>query len=167
MKDLAVISKMALSRNVDGAGIECLNIIQDNLELFNHYLRGIALDGMKAMRVIAVDLPDNRIIGFKWKVKQFQKVECGDVIATYLDPCEGAVEVAEEAVEVPVVEVNPFNEKVEPAYEIEEIKAPVSGTIFQFRDNNTNYGVISHEKDSKDSIKSWLKTKLKSNTKNK
>ena len=37
------------------------------------------------------------------------------------------------------------------------IKAPLAGTIYQFRDNNTYYGVIAHEADNKDSIKAWVK----------
>lgn len=42
-------------------------------------------------------------------------------------------------------------------YKSEEIKAPASGVIYQFRDNNTNYGVIAHELDNKDAIKFWVK----------
>lgn len=44
-------------------------------------------------------------------------------------------------------------------YKSEEIKTPVSGVIFRFRNNNTNYGVIAHEQDNKDSIKSWVKAR--------
>lgn len=40
------------------------------------------------------------------------------------------------------------------------IKAPISGTLYQFRDNNTNFGVISTADDDKDDIKQWVKTKL-------
>lgn len=143
-RDLAVISKMALSQSVDGVERECLNMVQDKLEPFSHYLRsGIAQDVIKAMRVIVVALPDRCVKWFEWKVKQFQKVECGDVIATYRKEKR----------------TRGYSYMKQYEYEIEEIMAPVPGTIFRFRDNNTNYGVIAHEKDNKDSIKSWIKTR--------
>lgn len=41
--------------------------------------------------------------------------------------------------------------------EAEEIRATSSGMLFQFRDNNTYYGVIAHESDNKGSIKAWVK----------
>ena len=40
-----------------------------------------------------------------------------------------------------------------------ELIAPVDGTLFQFRDNNTFYGVIAYKGDNKDAIKTWVKAR--------
>ncbi len=131
IKSLALISRLVLSQSLGEQDKESLNIILENIELFRYYLTdNIVQEIMKAKRVVDVKVPDNRIIKFKWRVKQFQRVECGDIVAFYMNR----------------------------QYKVQNIRASVSGTIFQFRDNNTNYGVISHENDNKDSIKAWIKT---------
>lgn len=42
-------------------------------------------------------------------------------------------------------------------YAGEEIVASESGTLYQFRHNKINYGIIAHAADNKDSIKAWVK----------
>lgn len=59
-------------------------------------------------------------------MKQQGQVAKGDVIATYRS-----------------------------GYLLTEITAPCAGTLFQFRNNCINYGVIAYEDDNKDSIKAW------------
>lgn len=85
-------------------------------------------DILYAQRKIVVKAPDKRYPNFIWQVKQKQKVKKGDVIAKY---------------------VTSWNI-------LSEIKAPCAGTLFQFRNNCINYGVIAHEADNKDSIKNWV-----------
>lgn len=141
VKLIAMISKIALSQRVEGVKREERIMLLKKLRSFSHYLNGsMAEDLLSETRVIAVNFPDSSVVDFKWKVKQSQKVECGDVIATYKK------------------EKRKRGYTFEKQYETKEIKAPVSGTIFQFRNNKTDYGVISHEKDTKDAIKSWIKT---------
>ena len=77
-------------------------------------------------RIVAVEAPDLAHRGFKWKVKQQAEVKKGELIATYRN-----------------------------GREIIPIKASSSGTLFQFRNNDINYDVISHERDNKSSIKAW------------
>ena len=79
-------------------------------------------------------MPDSEVYNFKWKAKQKQRVNAGDVIAIYTKKT-----------------------KENGRYITKEVTAPVDGVLFQFRDNNTNYGVIAHESDNKDSIKAWIK----------
>lgn len=142
IKKLALISRLALSQNVEGISREQLKIVQDKIKGYGHYIKSnIVEDGIKALRVIAVELHDSDARDFKWKVKQHQKVRSGDVIAAYKKEKRS----------------RGFTYSKE--YKVEEIKATVSGTIFQFRDNNTNYGVIAHEQDDKDSIKAWVKAR--------
>lgn len=142
VKDLAFISRVSLSQNLSGASRDDLKVLQDKAKSFSHYIRNeFAEEGIKALRVVVVELPDNEALNFKWKVKQQQVVISGDVIATYQK------------------EKRSRGFSYMKDYKSEEIKAPVSGVLFQFRDNNTNYGVIAHEKDNKDAIKSWIKAR--------
>ena len=131
VKELAIISKMVLSQSVDGIKREYLNRV--DLESFSHYIRNdIVQDILNTIRVIAVAVRDSSVYSFSWTTKQFQEVKCGDIIAKY-------------------------RKNWMYGSDPEKVKAPVSGTIFQFKYNNTYYGVISYENDNKDSIKSWVK----------
>ena len=76
---------------------------------------------------------------YKRQVKQGQAVRKDDIIAIYSK----------------ATKIRGFSHSTN--YKTEEIKAPSTGTIFQFRDNCINYGVIAHETDNKDSIKAWVK----------
>lgn len=94
---------------------------------FKHYLNNDILNAnLRSQRRIAVKAPDETHKNFKWKVKQQGQVAKGDVIATYRS-----------------------------GYFWTEITAPCAGTLFQFRNNCINYGVIAYEDDNKDSIKAW------------
>lgn len=42
-------------------------------------------------------------------------------------------------------------------YVTDEIVASESGTLYQFRHNKINYGIIAHATDGKNSIKAWVK----------
>lgn len=142
VKDLAFISRVSLSKNLSSASRDDLKVLQDKAKSFGHYIRNeFAEEGIKALRMVVVELPDNEAKNFKWKVRQQQAVVSGDVIATYQK------------------EKKSRGISYMKDYKSEEIKAPVSGVIFQFRNNNTNYGVIAHEQDNKDSIKSWVKAR--------
>ena len=140
VKDLAFISRVSLSQNLSGASRDDLKVLQDKAKLFSHYIgNDLAEEGIKALRVVVVELPDDEVRNFRWKVKQQQAVVSGDVIATYeKEKRSRGVSYTKE-------------------YKSKDVKAPVSGVIFQFRDNKINYGVIAHKQDNKDSIKSWVK----------
>lgn len=88
------------------------------------------INALRKDETIAVEAPDKTHSNFKWKVKQQEQIEKGDVIATYKYGNRSGSSLV-------------------------EIKAPCSGTLLQFRKNCINYGVISHESDNKDSIKAW------------
>lgn len=97
---------------------------------FKHYLNSNLLNsGLPSQRTIAVEVLDKTHSNFKWQVKQQGHVEKGDVIATY-GRWSGS--------------------------SLTKIIAPCAGTLFQFRNNCTNYGVIAHESDNKYSIKAWV-----------
>ncbi len=142
IKELALVAMLALSQRIDGIGREDLEVVQDKAKGYSHYFKSeFAEDSQKALRVIVVELHDSVAKNFKWKVQQQQKVQCGDVIATYQR------------------EKKSWGYSYIKNYELEEIRASVPGTIFQFRNNNTYYGVIAHEEDNKDSIKTWVKAR--------
>lgn len=144
--DLALISRLALSQSVSSISRKYLmsipRLMQGKAKAYSHYIKSnFAKESIRALRVVVIEMPDNKTRDFKWKVEQQQKVECGNVIATYQKEKRS----------------RRFSNTRD--YKLQEIKAPVSGVIFQFRDNNTNYGVISHEQDNKDSITAWVKTR--------
>jgi|BioPla2DNA2_1021312.scaffolds.fasta_scaffold28538_3 hypothetical protein len=143
IKELALVARLALSQRIDGIGREALEVLQDKAKGYSHYFKSeFTEDSQKALRVIVVELHDNVAKNFKWKVQQQQKVQRGDVIATYQK------------------EKKSRGYSYIKNYELEEIRASVPGTIFQFRNNNTYYGVIAHEEDNKDSIKAWVKARI-------
>lgn len=138
VRNLALISRVSLSQSLLGISRDDYKVLKDKSKVFNHYISILGKkEEIRASRVIAVELSDNEAKYFKWKVKQKQSVTRGDVIATYQREKRSRGFV----------------------YKSEEIKAPASGVLFQFRDNKTNYGVIAHELDNKDSIKSWIKAR--------
>ena len=149
--ELAVVSKLVLSQSLSGISREGLKSLQKREKTFRNYIQNSITeeDGIKKLlRVVEVEVPDTKARAFKWKVKQEQKVEVGDVLAVYEKEKNN-----EKNTKGPVwVSYRDNN------YTLVEIKATVSGTIFQFRNNNINYGVIAHEKDNKYSIKAWVKS---------
>lgn len=127
---LSVLAKGILQQNIEIKTAD-LDQVLAQAKFFQHYLNNKITDAViHAQRAIAVEAPDNTHHNFKWNVKQQCRVEKDDVIATYY--ADGWSKVS-----------------------LTELKAPCSGTIFQFRNKSTNYGVIAHKSDNKDSIKEW------------
>ena len=75
-----------------------------------------------------------------------QKVKKDDVIALYQE-------------KIDINKDYSFIWEKHSADDYKELIAPVDGTLFQFRDNNTFYGVIAYKGDNKDAIKTWVKTR--------
>ncbi|MGN0421681.1 MAG: hypothetical protein ACI4EY_02985 [Lachnospiraceae bacterium] len=132
MRILSIIAKGILQQNLGKMKKVDLQQVLAQAKNFKHYLNNDILNaGLCSQRMIAVEAPDKTHINFRWKVKQQGAVEKGDVIATYGYGSRWL------------------------GSSLTEITAPCAGTLFQFRNNCINYGVISHESDNKDSIKSW------------
>lgn len=127
MKRFSVIAKWILQQKLEKIKTSDIEQILICAVEFKHYLTNETLG-----RTIAIEAPDRTYSNFKWKVKQHEYVKQGDVIAT----CG-------------------FGRSKYSTSSMNEIKAPCSGTLFQFRNNCINYGVIAHEYDNKDSIKEW------------
>lgn len=130
LRILTLIAKGILKQDLGRMKRSDLQQVLSEAADFRHFLSDKIIDSsLTVQRVLAVTAPDKSHCDFKWKVKQFETVDKGTVLATYR---EGGWRSA-----------------------VTEITARCAGTIFQFRHNNTNYGVIAHESDSKDSIKAW------------
>lgn len=109
---------------------------------FKHYIKTDILEsGFKSIRQVIVELSDDEAQDFKWKVQQGKEVKKGDIVATYSR----------------ALRQRGFSWMTN--FITEEVKAPSEGTIFQFRDNGINYGVLAHEVDDKNSIKAWVKAR--------
>lgn len=155
LRTYSLISRIVLQQNVEGISKVYLPDVYQCLENYGFYVSADVIEQVKcAFRDIVVELRDNETKEFKWKVKQRTKVEKGDLIALYKryaykkEPCKKEVgkRVSWTA-----------RSGVEPELVTEEIKAASSGVIFQFKADNTYYGVIAFEADNKDSIKAWVK----------
>lgn len=152
-KSFALIAKAALCQSGNGFSRDDIFLLLSNEKKFEHYISKELLDSLKIlMRSIEVSFHDDEVYDFKWKVKSLENVEKGDLIATHRQRVSAD-----------------YNRKGSRTlfskglgnWETVNIYAANSGTIYQFRDNNTNYGVISSESDNKDSIKAWVKAKIK------
>lgn len=112
---------------------------------FPHYVKEEVIENMlQQMRLVVVQLPDSEVWDFKWKVKEGQKVKKGDILAIYSQRSASSAS------------YGLFFGGSSKGSE-RQIISPASGTIFQFRDNLTTYGVLAYEKDDKASIKDWVK----------
>lgn len=132
LRVLSIMAKGVLKQDLGKMKKADLQQVLAQSKGFKHYLNSDLLNaGLRSQRTIAVEAPDKTHSNFKWKVKQQGQVEKGDVIATY-----------------------GYGRRWSGS-SLTEIKAPCAGTLFQFRNNCTNYGVIAHESDNKDSIKAW------------
>lgn len=132
LRIFSIMAKGILKQDLGKMKKTDLQQVLEQAESFKHYLTSDLLNAeLCSQRTIAVEASDKTHSNFKWKVKQQGQVEKGDVIATYGygSGWSGSL--------------------------LTEIKAPCAGTLFQFRNNCTNYGVIAHESDNKDSIKAW------------
>ena len=139
LKELALVARTALCQTI-GRDLkhEELMLLWENMKKFSHYIdHNLAETVIRAVRHIEVALQDAEVRNFKWWVKQEQQVKAGDIIATYSE--------------------NASRQSGAKLLAIQKIKTKYSGTIFQFRDNNTNYGVVSHGADTKEAIKAWVK----------
>lgn len=129
LRVLSIMAKGILKQDLGKMKKADLQQVLAQAKSFKHYLNKLLNVGLRSQRRIAVEAPDKTYSNFKWKVKQQGQVEKGDVIATY-----------------------GYGNRWS---SLTEIKAPCAGTLFQFRNNCTNYGVIAHESDNKDFIKAW------------
>lgn len=139
---LSTVARVALCQNINCMEKKEMDNFQRCAKFFKHYIKSEILEiGIKSLREIIVEIPDSEARDFKWKVKQEQAVNKGDVVAIYgkVDHTRGYF--------------------LKTNYVTEEIKSPSTGTIYQFRDKCINYGVIAHETDNKDSIKAWVKAR--------
>lgn len=146
LKILSLIARVVLCQNPKCTKGKNMDDILKNTKDYTYYISADTVDkDISAQRDVVVQLCDTEVHDYKWEVKQMDKVEKGDVIATYRKSLNDSI----------------FSHL---AYgDKKEIKATSSGTIFQFKVRDINYGVISIEMDHKDSIKSWIKAK-KSNS---
>lgn len=131
LRILAMIAKAILKQDFSKIKEVDLQEVTTQAASFRHYLTQSVMNTVLCLqRTVVVEAPDDSHVGFKWKVKQYSQVKKGDVIAVHR------------------------NDRW--SNNISVIKSPCAGTIFQFRNNCINYGVISHEADSKNSIKAWV-----------
>lgn len=129
----SLIAQIVLCQNIGDINITYTPDVMEYLKKYRFYISDdIIKMSMEAMRDIVVELRDDEVKEFRWKVKQMSMVEKGELIAEYYM-----------------------------GYGWEKRKmihrATSSGKLFQFRNNNTNYGVIAYEADDKDSIRAWVK----------
>lgn len=135
LRRLSIISHMVLIQNIPEVSRKDLYELFWSIKTsWNYYLgRNIAEQARNSLRVVEVKKPDRNNMEYKWKVKQQEMVKEGDILAECI---YGTFWSDRKSV---------------------KLKATVFGKIFQFRHNSTNYGVIAHESDNKDSIKDWVK----------
>lgn len=147
VKGLALVSKVSLSQNLSGVSDDDLKVLGYKVREYGQYIRSDLVEEVFAkLRVVAVEVPDDEAEDFAWKAGQQQAVKSGDTIAAYK-------KIVIEYIPLIFLGTSIQSQKLEPT----EVKSPVSSNIFQFRDNNTNYGVIAHEQDNEESIKAWIK----------
>lgn len=140
LRILSFVARTVLCQKVQRMEKEEMDEFQKCAKAYKHYIKAdILKNGILSLRQLVVEIPDDDCKNFKWKVKQGQAVRKDDIIAIYSK----------------ATKIRGFSHSTN--YKTEEIKAPSTGTIFQFRDNCINYGVIAHETDNKDSIKAWVK----------
>lgn len=142
LRILSLVALTALCQNISQIDDKDLYEFLSYAQLFKHYIKPEILNTAiySFRQIIVVKLLNDKVQDFKWKVKQRQKVEKDDVVATY--------------------------RKIgSPAYNVSHVtkalKSPSAGTIFRFKDNGIIYGVLSHETDNLDSIKAWVKHKIR------
>lgn len=126
---LSIMAKGILKQDLGNMKKADLQQVLAEVKNFNHYLNNTLLEPLLlSQRTIAVECRD-AFIPLKWEIEQQGQVKKGDIIAKYRKIGE---------------------------WWFTEFKAPCTGTLFQFENNYTYYGVISHESDNEDSIKEWI-----------
>lgn len=144
LRMLAQIARAVLCQKFGGMEKEQLREVLKYTNEFKFYLDADIIEkAVQEQREIIVELDD--LSELKWVVKHNQKVQKGDIVAiiyAWRKQSDG----------------KDYFWRLETRTRYRaELKAPSSGTIFQFRHNNMNYGVISIETDSRESIKAWIK----------
>lgn len=146
LRILAQIARAVLCQKFGEMEKEELREVLKCTNEFEFYLDSDIIEkAVQEQREIVVKVDD--MSNLKWMVIQNQKVQKGDIVATFTeviwrDNAIGTV-------------LSWFHSDYENTSRT--IEAPSSGTLFQFRLNSMNYGVISIETDSRESIKAWIK----------
>lgn len=157
LRILSLLAKTVLRQDMKDMTREEMTEVLERAEQYDFYIsKEITNAAIESMRELVVKVPNNDNISFTWTVKQKQLVEKGIVLCRY-------------TVRTNKIEslfgtrgVKQITAPLSGTRDVKQITAPVSGTIFQFRDNNINYGVIGYEKDGRDAIKKWVKEGKKS-----
>lgn len=142
LRILSLVARVALCQETKRMKKAELDRFMKCAKTFKHYIKPDILNNIVlSQRKIVVELSDTEVTDFKWKVKQEEMVEKGKLIATYKTKARSR------------------GYSFSTQYKTVEVTSSDQGTLFQFRDNCTYYGVISHESDNKDSIKAWVKAR--------
>lgn len=138
LRILAEVAKAVLCQKFGEMEKEELREVLKCTNEFAFYLDpNIIEKAMQEQREIVVKLNDES--GLKWKAGQQDRVQKGDIVAIFHEWGSNG------------------SRPLFGGYRVKPKKAPSSGTLFQFRHNSMNYGVISIETDSRESIKAWIK----------
>lgn len=140
---LSLVARVALCQDIKNLKKKEKNELIECSHIFNYYIKDeIIMSCIESFRKIIVQVPDKKSEKFKWKVKQGEKVNKNALVAIYSNKST--------------------QNRVNKSATINQIRSPLSGKIFIFRDNCINYGVLSYEGDNKDAIKAWVKARRKS-----
>lgn len=147
LRILAVVARAVLCQNLTGVGKEDIDGFLKYAASYDYYVDSqLIKEALQDRRDLVVAVSDADCAEFSWSVGNLEQIKTGDIIAVYLGKDS-----------VNSRRRNAFTRYA--AYE--RLSAPSSGTLFQFRDKNTNYGVISNASDDKASIKAWVRAKRK------
>lgn len=143
MRRYSLVARVALCQSFKGLTMEEMSDFIGYAKSFNCYIsKQLMENAMKSMRRIIVRVPDEGTHSFKWHVQQGKSIRKGDLVASYfITPSRMA-----------------WSSALREKGTLQKIKAESAGTIFQFRDNCINYGVLGYKGDNKDSIKKWVKS---------
>ncbi len=151
LRRLSLFVRTVLCRSVSGMERADLEEILEAAENFWYYMEAeTARRAVEELRHVAVKLRDEDGEEFRWKALQGQIVEPGSIIAVYKPKKPKKKKDMGSPFWGIQIEDGSQHGKV-------LVKAGVSGTLYQFRMNNTNYGVIGHRTDRKEAIKEWMK----------
>jgi len=135
---LSLIAKITLCHGVgadEEIEINDADCIMREARRYRHYVEEITQSILERCRNIIVEMPmSSNIIDFKWKVENGEKIEKGEIIASF----------KKQNIKHPVAVTYHY-------------ESPVEGSIFRFTFNDVYYGVISSYYDDLESIKEWVK----------
>lgn len=151
LRRLSLFVRTVLCRSVSGMERADLEEILEAAESFWYYMETeTTRQAVEELRHVAVELRDEDGEEFRWKALQGQIVEPGSIIAVYKPKKPKKKKDMGSPFWGIQIEDGSQHGKV-------LVRAGVSGTLYQFRMNNTNYGVIGHRTDRKEAIKEWMK----------